>query len=118
MLNDWALPKMSVFGTTCAGHEGAGVIVKVGDHVKTLKPGMRAGYKVCFLHQSIQLVISDIHQPIQDTCGACELCRGGYECYCAKAVFTGLMCDGSYKQYIVSPERYTTLIPDGVNDCT
>lgn len=46
MLNDWALPKMSVFGTKCAGHEGAGVIVKVGDHVKTLKPGMRAGYKV------------------------------------------------------------------------
>jgi D-arabinose 1-dehydrogenase-like Zn-dependent alcohol dehydrogenase len=23
------------------------------------------------------------------------------------------MVDGSYKQYIVSPERYTTLIPDG-----
>lgn len=46
MLNDWALPKMSVFGTKCAGHEGAGVIVKVGDQVKTLKPGMRAGYKV------------------------------------------------------------------------
>lgn len=47
MMGDWALPKMSVFGTICAGHEGAGVIVKVGDQVKTLKPGMRAGYKVC-----------------------------------------------------------------------
>jgi D-arabinose 1-dehydrogenase-like Zn-dependent alcohol dehydrogenase len=46
MMGDWALPKMSVFGTVCAGHEGAGVIVKVGDQVKTLKPGMRAGYKV------------------------------------------------------------------------
>lgn len=46
MLNDWALPKMSVFGTKCAGHEGAGVIVKVGDGVKTLTPGMRAGFKV------------------------------------------------------------------------
>jgi len=46
MLNDWALPKMSVFGTKCAGHEGAGVIVKVGDQVKTLKTGMRAGFKV------------------------------------------------------------------------
>ncbi|KAF2126219.1 alcohol dehydrogenase 1 [Dothidotthia symphoricarpi CBS 119687] len=99
MLNDWALPKMSVFGTKCAGHEGAGVIVKVGDAVKTLKPGMRAGFK-----------------PVQDTCGACELCRGGLECYCAKAVTTGLMVDGSYKQYVVSPERYTTLIPDGVHD--
>ncbi|KAF2996084.1 hypothetical protein E8E13_004568 [Curvularia kusanoi] len=99
MLNDWALPKMSDLGTKCAGHEGAGVIVKVGEQVKHLKPGMRAGFK-----------------PIQDTCGACELCRGGQECYCANAVFTGLMCDGSYKQYVVSPERYTTIIPDGVND--
>lgn len=47
MLNDWATPKMSVFGVKCAGHEGAGVIVKVGSDVKTLKPGMRAGFKVC-----------------------------------------------------------------------
>ncbi|KAI0582645.1 hypothetical protein TUN199_06668 [Pyrenophora tritici-repentis] len=99
MLNDWAMPKMSDLGTRCAGHEGAGVIVKVGEHVKTLKPGMRAGYK-----------------PVQDTCGACESCRDGNECYCQKAVITGLMVDGSYKQYVLSPERYTTLIPDGVSD--
>lgn len=46
MLNDWALPKMSDLGVRCAGHEGSGVIVKVGDQVKNLKPGMRAGYKV------------------------------------------------------------------------
>lgn len=46
MVADWEAPKMSVFGTKCAGHEGAGVIVKVGDQVKTLKPGMRAGFKV------------------------------------------------------------------------
>jgi D-arabinose 1-dehydrogenase-like Zn-dependent alcohol dehydrogenase len=45
MLNDWATPKMSEMGTQCAGHEGAGVIVKVGDQVKALKPGMRAGLK-------------------------------------------------------------------------
>ena len=48
MLNDWALPKMSALGTRCAGHEGAGVIVKVGADVErngTLKVGMRAGYK-------------------------------------------------------------------------
>ncbi|KAJ4294149.1 hypothetical protein N0V90_007839 [Kalmusia sp. IMI 367209] len=99
MQNDWALPKMSDLGTQCAGHEGAGVIVKVGSNVKTLKPGMRAGFK-----------------PIQNTCGTCELCRTDNECYCANAVMTGLMVDGSYKQYIVSPERYTTIIPDGVSD--
>jgi D-arabinose 1-dehydrogenase-like Zn-dependent alcohol dehydrogenase len=26
------------------------------------------------------------------------------------------MCNGSYQQYVVSPERYTTIIPDGVSD--
>lgn len=46
MANDWNTPKMSAFGTKCSGHEGAGVIVKVGDQVKTLRPGMRAGFKV------------------------------------------------------------------------
>jgi len=99
MLNDWGLGPMSQHGTKCAGHEGAGVIVKVGDLVKNLKVGMRAGFK-----------------PIADTCGQCELCRTDKECYCAKAVLTGFHCDGSYKQYIKSPERYTTLIPDGVSD--
>ncbi|ORY11920.1 chaperonin 10-like protein [Clohesyomyces aquaticus] len=99
MLNDWALPKMSDLGTKCAGHEGAGVIVKVGSQVKNLKVGMRAGFK-----------------PIADTCGVCELCRSDLECYCPGAVLTGLMVDGSYKQYIASPERYTTIIPDGVDD--
>jgi len=99
MMADWGLGTMSEFGTKCAGHEGAGVIVKVGDKVKNLKPGMRAGFK-----------------PIADTCGSCESCRTDKECYCNKAIFTGLHTDGTYKQYVKSPERYTTLIPDGVHD--
>ena len=68
---------MSQHGTTCAGHEGAGVIVKVGDQVKNLKVGQRAGFK-----------------PVADTCGQCDLCRTDKECYCAKAVLTGYHCDG------------------------
>ncbi|KAL9619947.1 MAG: hypothetical protein Q9160_005504 [Pyrenula sp. 1 TL-2023] len=99
MSNDWALPPMSHFGTRCAGHEGAGVIVKLGSSVTNLKVGMRAGFK-----------------PIADTCGACELCWGDMECYCEKKVLSGLHCDGSYKQYILSPARYTTLIPPSVPD--
>jgi len=99
MLNDWNAPAMSTFGVKCAGHEGAGVIVKVGDLVKNLKVGQRAGFK-----------------PIVDVCHTCEQCRTGRETYCVKAILTGLMADGSYKQYVVSPERYTTLIPDGVSD--
>lgn len=86
-------------GTICAGHEGAGVIVKVGERVKSLKVGMRAGIK-----------------PILDTCASCDMCRTGQETYCLGAQYTGNQVDGSFKQYVRSPERYTTLLPDGVSD--
>ncbi|KIW18129.1 hypothetical protein PV08_02417 [Exophiala spinifera] len=99
MLNDWAVPSMSSFGVKCAGHEGAGVIVKVGAEVTGLKVGQRAGFK-----------------PFQDVCHRCEYCKTGKDNYCLQGVLTGLHCDGSYKQYVVSPESYTTLIPDGVSD--
>jgi D-arabinose 1-dehydrogenase-like Zn-dependent alcohol dehydrogenase len=81
MMADWVVGKMSDYGTRCAGHEGAGVIVKVGERCKRLKPGMRAGFK-----------------PIEDTCGMCELCRTNKECYCANAVLTGLHVDGKCLQ--------------------
>jgi propanol-preferring alcohol dehydrogenase len=77
MLNDWASPPMSNFGTQCAGHEGAGVIVKIGDRVKHLEVGQRAGYK-----------------PIQDVCHTCPECKNGRETYCLQAVLTGLHIDG------------------------
>jgi alcohol dehydrogenase, propanol-preferring len=77
MMNDWNLPKMSSFGTKCAGHEGAGVIVKVGEKVTQFKVGQRAG-----------------HKPIQDVCHACEYCKAGNETYCTQAIFTGCHCDG------------------------
>jgi len=54
MAEDWDMPPMATFGTKCAGHEGAGVIVKVGDAVRELKVGMRAGFKVIpVLHVSV-----------------------------------------------------------------
>jgi propanol-preferring alcohol dehydrogenase len=84
VLNDWGSPAMSTFGTKCAGHEGAGVIVQIGDRVKDLKVGQRAGFK-----------------PIADVCHTCDTCRVGRETYCAKAVFTGSMVDGmSSRSYL------------------
>ncbi|KIW06443.1 uncharacterized protein PV09_02887 [Verruconis gallopava] len=99
MLADLGIGKMSDYGVKCAGHEGAGVIVKVGENCKRLKVGQRAGFK-----------------PIENTCGMCELCRTDKECYCPEATYVGLHVDGTYQQYVKSPERYTTLIPDGVSD--
>lgn len=51
-----------------------------------------------------------------DTCHACELCWSGRENYCPDAIHTGLMCTGTYQQYLAVPARYATPIPDGVSD--
>ena len=83
MLEDLGTPPMSTFGVRSPGHEGAGVIVKIGANVKNFKVGDRAGLK-----------------PIWDTCGNCQLCWGDKECYCPQAQHTGLMRTGSYQQYV------------------
>ncbi|KIW14266.1 hypothetical protein PV08_07048 [Exophiala spinifera] len=99
MMNDWAFPKMSDMGVSCAGHEGAGVIVKIGESVKSCKVGERAAYG-----------------PIHSTCSLCDSCKSGRETYCPQAVYTGGTVDGTYKQYCAVPEQFVHLIPEGVSD--
>lgn len=119
MMGDLAAPPMSTFGVRSPGHEGAGVVVKVGANVKNFKLGDRAGIK-----------------PLTDTCGSCHLCWDDKETYCRKAIHTGLMTagefvlsdepsnyprgltlrQGTYQQYLVSPARYASPIPEGVPD--
>ncbi|KAM0749239.1 GroES-like protein [Meredithblackwellia eburnea MCA 4105] len=85
----------------CAGHEGAGVVVAVGEGVdpSQWKVGDRGGVKPAF-----------------DVCHECDSCRGGNELSCAKMIGTGGSVDGSFCEYIVTPARYTTRIPEGVPD--
>ncbi len=90
MVNDWAVPPMSTFNVKCAGHEGAGVVVKVGENVKGWKVGDRGGVK-----------------PLWDVCNNCELCWDGKENYCQKAVYTGLAATGKSCQ---SEEKTSELI--------
>jgi len=99
MMNDWALPPMSYFGVRCAGHEGAGVVVKLGKGVSSFKVGDRVGIK-----------------PLKDVCHNCEQCWNGRENYCPGGNYTGLQSEGTYMQYLTSPAVYTSRIPDGVPD--
>jgi aryl-alcohol dehydrogenase len=61
------------------GHEGAGIVEKVGSAVATLAPG-------------------DHVIMANPSCGECEDCRAGFETYCVNAPRlkqSGLRCDGS-----------------------
>lgn len=101
MLSDLPMPRMDSFGVRSPGHEGAGVVVvALGSNVKNWKVGDRAGV-----------------EPMYDTCLNCDLCFSKkHETHCAKAVSNGLMVAGTYQQYITSPAKYTTRIPEGVDD--
>jgi len=86
MLEDLPMPRMSEFNCRSPGHEGAGVVVKLGSNVTTWKIGDRGGVK-----------------PMWDICMNCELCWDGlHETYCAKAVATGLMQTG-WSFFLFSP---------------
>ncbi|KIV94404.1 hypothetical protein, variant [Exophiala mesophila] len=84
-----------------AGHEGAGVIVAVGDDMHhKWKVGDRAGIKW-----------------VWSTCGQCEFCTNGTdELHCPNQRNSGFTAPGTFQQYAVSDGRYTTRIPDGVSD--
>ena len=77
MLADLPSRKMSQWGVRSPGHEGAGVVVKLGSRVKDWGLGDRAGIK-----------------PIWDTCQNCELCWGTMETHCPKAISSGVMVPG------------------------
>ncbi|KZZ94060.1 Alcohol dehydrogenase superfamily, zinc-type [Ascosphaera apis ARSEF 7405] len=99
MLNDIGLGSMTSFGVRSPGHEGAGVVVKVGSNVKHIKVGDRGGIK-----------------PIWDVCGNCKVCWTDQEAYCPKSLFAGIHVPGTYQHYITSPAKYLSPIPDGVPD--
>ncbi|KAL2439215.1 Alcohol dehydrogenase 5 [Exophiala dermatitidis] len=84
-----------------AGHEGAGVVVAVGEGMENKwKVGDRAGVKW-----------------VWSTCGECEFCTNGTdELHCPNQKNSGFTVPGTFQQYALSDGRYTTRIPDGVTD--
>jgi len=92
--------------TTCApgrilGHEGVGVVERIGAGVTGFNPGDR-------------VLISCI-----SACGRCEYCRRGMYSHCTSGGWIlGNQVDGTQAEYVRTPHADTSLykLPDGVDD--
>ncbi|EER31397.1 alcohol dehydrogenase 2 [Candida tropicalis MYA-3404] len=90
---DWLPPaKLPLVG----GHEGAGVVVAMGENVKGWKIGDYAGIKW-----------------LNGSCMNCEFCQQGAEPNCAEADLSGYMHDGSFQQYATADAVQAARFPAG-----
>jgi threonine dehydrogenase-like Zn-dependent dehydrogenase len=79
------------------GHEGAGVIAEVGEGVKNLKAGDKAGLIPLW------------------GCGQCQHCANGNPNMCRSWRHLGITCDGTFAEYRVVPSFVPCRLPDGVS---
>jgi propanol-preferring alcohol dehydrogenase len=92
---DWPLDtKLPLVG----GHEGAGVVVAIGDNVKGWKVGDLAGVKW-----------------LNGSCMNCEYCQQGAEPNCPQADLSGYTHDGSFQQYATADAVQAARIPAGTD---
>ncbi|KAG9228234.1 chaperonin 10-like protein [Amylocarpus encephaloides] len=88
---DWPLPtKLPLVG----GHEGAGVVVAVGDNVYDIKVGDYGGVKW-----------------INGSCLSCDFCQQSDEPLCANALLSGYTVDGTFQQYCIAKAAHMARIP-------
>jgi propanol-preferring alcohol dehydrogenase len=92
---DWPVKPTPPF---VPGHEGAGVVAKVGPGVKDLKEGDPVG--IAWLH---------------DACGACEHCMTGWETLCEAQHNSGYGVNGSFAEYAIGSAAYVARLPSRVD---
>jgi alcohol dehydrogenase len=86
---------------TILGHEGVGIVEKVGDAVTAFKPGDR-------------VLISCV-----SACGKCSYCRKGMYSHCSTGGWIlGNSIDGTQAEFVRTPHADTSLypIPDGADE--
>jgi propanol-preferring alcohol dehydrogenase len=92
---DWPVKPSPPF---VPGHEGVGIIEKLGAGVTTRKVGDRVA--IAWLGYA---------------CGECRYCIGGWETLCEKQQNSGYSVDGAFAEYAVVPAAFAAPVPDGVS---
>jgi alcohol dehydrogenase, propanol-preferring len=80
------------------GHEGVGLVERVGDGVTRLREGDRVA--IPWLGWA---------------CGACEACASGWETLCPNARYTGYTVNGGFAEYVVADAAFAGLVPLSIN---
>lgn len=80
------------------GHEGIGVVKKLGEGVKSLKIGDRVSIAWFF-----------------EGCGSCEYCNTGRETLCRTVKNAGYSVDGGMAQECIVTADYAVKVPDGLD---
>jgi len=92
---DWPVKPSPPF---IPGHEGVGIVEKVGTGVSTPKVGDRVAMPW-----------------LGSACGVCDYCIDGWETLCEKQVNSGYGRDGSYAEYATANATYVVQVPDAVD---
>jgi propanol-preferring alcohol dehydrogenase len=92
---DWPVKPSPPF---IPGHEGVGIVVKVGQGVDSPKVGDRVAMPW-----------------LGSACGVCDYCVDGWETLCEKQVNTGYGVNGAYAEYAVADAAYVAQVPDKVD---
>jgi alcohol dehydrogenase, propanol-preferring len=80
------------------GHEGVGIVTRVGADVTRLREGDRVA--VPWLGWA---------------CGACEACASGWETLCPHAKYTGYSVHGAFAEYVLADALFAGRVPDAVD---
>lgn len=91
---DWPIKPRLPF---IPGHEGIGIVERVGDMVANVCVGDRVG--IPWLHSA---------------CGYCSYCLEGNENLCEQQQNTGSTVNGAFAEYTVADSRYVAKIPAGL----
>ncbi|MFD3791094.1 zinc-dependent alcohol dehydrogenase [Streptomyces cyaneofuscatus] len=92
---DWPVKPTPPF---VPGHEGVGLVDKLGEGVSRLAVGQRVAVPW-----------------LGSACGRCEHCLSGWETLCQSQVNTGYGCDGGFAEKMLARADFAQLVPDGIS---